>query len=110
MLGATAELTLVSRSIKAPEEPNNAEKDLSHDRYSQSGRPYFGLIFINYACGKAKGLPEQGCVDELSCSCFAGAAVGITAAPFAELNNPPFLIATTLGTMCAFLLACSRAA
>jgi malonate transporter and related proteins len=25
--------------------------------------------------------------------------------PFAELNNPPFLIATTLGTMIAFVLA-----
>jgi len=22
--------------------------------------PYFGLIFIGFACGKAKGLPEQG--------------------------------------------------
>jgi malonate transporter len=22
--------------------------------------PYFGLIFIGYACGKAKGLPEAG--------------------------------------------------
>ena len=24
--------------------------------------PYFGLIFIGYACGKAKGLPESGLV------------------------------------------------
>jgi malonate transporter and related proteins len=22
--------------------------------------PYFGLIFIGFACGKAKGLPDQG--------------------------------------------------
>ena len=22
--------------------------------------PYFGLIFIGFACGKARGLPEQG--------------------------------------------------
>ncbi len=22
--------------------------------------PYFGLIFIGFACGKVKGLPEQG--------------------------------------------------
>jgi len=22
--------------------------------------PYFGLIFIGFACGKAKGLPESG--------------------------------------------------
>jgi len=25
--------------------------------------------------------------------------------PFAELNNPPFLIATTLGTVSAFVIA-----
>jgi malonate transporter len=25
--------------------------------------------------------------------------------PFAELNNPPFLIATTIGTVSAFVLA-----
>jgi malonate transporter len=33
---------------------------------------------------------------------------GITSkTPFAELNNPPFLIATTLGTTIAFALAVS---
>jgi malonate transporter len=37
----------------------------------------------------------------------AGAVLfGITSkTPFSELNNPPFLIATTLGTMIAFILA-----
>jgi malonate transporter len=36
----------------------------------------------------------------------AGALFGITSkTPFSELNNPPFLIATTLGTMIAFILA-----
>jgi len=27
-----------------------------NDRYPQSGLPYFGLIFIGYACGKAVAL------------------------------------------------------
>jgi malonate transporter and related proteins len=71
--------------------------------------PYFGLIFIGFACGKAKGLPEQG----LAWMNFFLLYVSLPAllfgimskTPFAELNNPPFLIATTLGTATAFVLA-----
>ena len=71
--------------------------------------PYFGLIFIGYACGKAKALPESG----LAWMNFFLLYVSLPAllfgimsrTPFAELNNPPFLIATTLGTMIAFALA-----
>lgn len=62
--------------------------------------PYFGLIFIGFACGKAKGLPEAG----LAWMNFFLLYVSLPAllfgimsrTPFAELNNPPFLIATTL--------------
>ena len=64
--------------------------------------PYFGLIFIGFACGKAKGLPEQG----LAWMNFFLLYVSLPAwlfgimskTPFDELNNPPFLIAATLGT------------
>jgi malonate transporter len=71
--------------------------------------PYFGLIFIGFACGKAKGLPEQG----LAWMNFFLLYVSLPAllfgimskTPFAELNNPPFLIATTIGTSAAFVLA-----
>src|ERR1700692_4036566 len=71
--------------------------------------PYFGLIFIGFACGKAKGLPESG----LAWMNFFLLYVSLPAllfgimskTPFAELNNPPFLIATTCGTMSAFVLA-----
>src|SRR6476660_9095445 len=71
--------------------------------------PYFGLIFIGFACGKAKGLPEQG----LAWMNFFLLYVSLPAllfgimskTPFAELNNPPFLIATTLGTASVFVLA-----
>ena len=71
--------------------------------------PYFGLVFIGYACGKAKGLPEQGLAWMnfflLYVSLPALMFVITSKTPFEELNNPPFLIATTLGTMTAFALA-----
>lgn len=71
--------------------------------------PYFGLIFIGFCCGKAKGLPEQG----LAWMNFFLLYVSLPAllfgimskTPFEQLNNPPFLIATTLGTVSAFALA-----
>jgi len=59
--------------------------------------PYFGLIFIGYACGRAKGLPEQGLAWMnffLLYVSLPALLFGIMAkTPFAELNNPPFLIA-----------------
>jgi malonate transporter and related proteins len=71
--------------------------------------PYFGLIFIGFACGKTRGLPESG----LAWMNFFLLYVSLPAllfgimsqTPFAELNNPPFLIATTLGTVSAFVIA-----
>src|SRR6185369_17933219 len=71
--------------------------------------PYFGVIFVGFACGKAKGLPEAG----LAWMNFFLLYVSLPAllfgimsrTPFAELNNPPFLIATTLATIAAFVLA-----
>lgn len=71
--------------------------------------PYFGLIFVGYVCGKVKALPESG----LAWMNFFLLYVSLPAllfgimsrTPFAELNNPPFLIATTLGTMIVFALA-----
>src|ERR1700746_4215997 len=70
--------------------------------------PYFGLIFIGFACGKAKGLPESGLAWMnfflLYVSLPALLFVIMSKTPFAELNNPPFLIATTLATSSAFLV------
>jgi predicted permease len=71
--------------------------------------PYFGLIFIGFACGKTKGLSESG----LAWMNFFLLYVSLPAllfrimsdTPFSELNNPPFLIATTLATISAFVLA-----
>ena len=71
--------------------------------------PYFGLIFIGFACGKAKGLPEQGLAWMnffLLYVSLPALLFGIMAkTPFEELNNPPFLVATSLGTAAAFSLA-----
>lgn len=71
--------------------------------------PYFGLIFVGYVCGKVKALPESGLAWMnffLLYVSLPALLFGITSrTPFAELNNPPFLIATTLGTMLAFALA-----
>jgi malonate transporter len=63
--------------------------------------PYFGLIFIGFACGRSKGLPEAG----LAWMNFFLLYVSLPAllfgimskTPFEELN-PPFLIATTPGS------------
>ena len=71
--------------------------------------PYFGLIFIGFACGKTRGLPESG----LAWMNFFLLYVSLPAllfrimseTPFSELNNPPFLIATTLATVSAFATA-----
>jgi predicted permease len=75
--------------------------------------PYFGLIFIGFACGKTRGLPESG----LAWMNFFLLYVSLPAllfrimseTPFSELNNPPFLIATTLATVSAFVLAMAAA-
>lgn len=71
--------------------------------------PYFGLIFIGFACGKTKKLPEAGLAWMnfflLYVSLPALLFRIMSATPFSELNNPPFLIATTLGTVSVFVLA-----
>jgi malonate transporter len=71
--------------------------------------PYFGLIFIGFAYGKAKSLPESGLAWMnffLLYASLPALLFGIMSkTPFSELNNPPFLIATTLGTVIAFAIA-----
>ncbi|MBI5131826.1 MAG: AEC family transporter [Rhodopseudomonas palustris] len=71
--------------------------------------PYFGLIFVGFACGRLKRLPENG----LAWMNFFLLYVSLPAlffrimskTPFEELNNLPFVLATTLGTACAFFLS-----
>lgn len=71
--------------------------------------PYFGLIFIGFACGKTKRLPEAG----LAWMNFFLLYVSLPAlffrimskTPFEQLNNLPFVIATTTATATAFFLS-----
>ncbi|OQW57074.1 MAG: malonate transporter [Proteobacteria bacterium SG_bin9] len=70
--------------------------------------PYFGVIFIGYACGRLKSLPEAG----LAWMNFFLLYISLPAlffrilskTPFEQLNNVPFIFATTAGTALAFLL------
>jgi malonate transporter len=107
MLEANGRINLRrGRSVQDVDGANSDEKDIAlMVDILNLALPYFGLIFIGFACGKAKGLPEQG----LACMNFFLLYVSLfgimSKTPFAELNNPPFLIATTLGTASAFVLA-----
>ena len=71
--------------------------------------PYFGVVFIGFACGKLKRLPDAGLAWMnffLLYVSLPALVFGIMSrTPFSELNNPPFLVATTLSTMAAFTLA-----
>src|ERR1041384_1119157 len=108
MLGASRGINLAAADLPdAVPRAENARKDLlPMIDILNLALPYFGLIFIGFACGKAKNLPESG----LAWMNFFLLYVSLPAllfgimsrTPFSELNNPPFLIATTLGTATAF--------
>jgi hypothetical protein len=110
MLGVNERINLALGRLICRRTPKGAnKKTLSVVDILNLALPYFGLIFIGFACGKARGLPESG----LAWMNFFLLYVSLPAllfgimsnTPFAELNNPPFLVATTLGTISAFVLA-----
>jgi hypothetical protein len=71
--------------------------------------PYFGLIFVGFVCGKFRKLPETG----LAWLNFFLLYISLPAlffrilarTPFEQLNNLPFMIATTCATALAFTAA-----
>lgn len=71
--------------------------------------PYFGLIFIGFVCGKFRKLPETGLawlnffLLYIALPALFFRTMAIT--PFEQLNNLPFVIATTCATALAFVLA-----
>lgn len=71
--------------------------------------PYFGLIFLGFLCGKLKRIPDTGLawlnffLIYVALPCLFYRILAKT--PFNELNNVPFVVATTLGTFCAFIIA-----
>src|SRR5438445_2283315 len=78
-------------------------------RYSQPRASLFRLDLHRLCLRQDQGLPEAG----LAWMNFLLLYVSLPAllfrimseTPFSELNNPPFLIATTLATVSAFVLA-----
>ena len=75
--------------------------------------PYFGLILIGFICGKVRNLPESG----LAWLNFLLLYIALPAlffrtlarTPFEQLNNLPFVIATTSATALAFMVAAALA-
>ena len=71
--------------------------------------PFFGLIFLGLLCGKLKQIPETGLawmnffLIYVSLPCLFYRVLAQT--PLEQLNNPPFIVATTLATGTAFALA-----
>jgi malonate transporter and related proteins len=71
--------------------------------------PYFGLIFLGLFCGKLKQIPETGLawmnffLIYVSLPCLFYRVLAQT--PLEQLNNPPFIVATTAATAAMFALA-----
>jgi malonate transporter and related proteins len=71
--------------------------------------PFFGLIFLGYACGRWKRIPDTG----LAWMNFFLIYVALPAlfyrilalTPLDEINNPRFIVAATLTTACIFALS-----
>src|SRR5436305_13345584 len=71
--------------------------------------PYFGLIFIGYACGRLKKIPDTGLawmnffLIYVALPCLFFRVLAKT--PLQELNNIPFVLGTTLSTYAAFAVS-----
>jgi malonate transporter and related proteins len=71
--------------------------------------PYFGLIFLGFACGRIRSIPDQG----LAWMDFFIVYMALPAlfyrilakTPFEQLNNAPFILTTTLGTFLVLALS-----
>jgi malonate transporter len=71
--------------------------------------PYFGLIFLGFACGRYRGIPERG----LAWMDFFIVYVSLPAlfyrilakTPLDQLNNPRFILTTTLSTFLVLALS-----
>ena len=71
--------------------------------------PYFGLIFLGYACGRLQDIPDRG----LAWMDFFILYMALPAlfyrilaeTPFEQLNNVPFIVTTTLATFLVLALS-----
>jgi predicted permease len=71
--------------------------------------PFFGLIFIGYACGRFARIPYVGLTWMNFFVIYIALPVLfyriVSRTPFEQLNNLPFIAATTLATFAAFALS-----
>jgi malonate transporter and related proteins len=71
--------------------------------------PYFGLIFLGFACGRYKSIPDRGLawmdffIVYLSLPALFFRILAKT--PFEQLNNARFILTTTLGTFLVLTLS-----
>jgi malonate transporter len=71
--------------------------------------PYFGLIFLGFACGRFKGIPDRGLawmdffIVYLSLPALFFRILART--PFEQLNNVRFILAATLATFLVLVLS-----
>jgi predicted permease len=71
--------------------------------------PYFGLIFLGFACGRFKSIPDRGLawmdffIVYLSLPALFFRILART--PFEQLNNVRFILAATLGTFLVLVLS-----
>jgi len=71
--------------------------------------PYFGLIFLGFACGRFKGIPDRGLawmdffIVYLSLPALFYRILART--PFEQLNNGRFILAATLATFLVLVLS-----
>lgn len=71
--------------------------------------PYFGLIFLGFACGRFRGIPDKGLawmdffIVYLSLPALFFRILAKT--PFEQLNNGRFILAATFGTFLVLLLS-----
>jgi malonate transporter len=71
--------------------------------------PYFGLIFLGFACGRYKAIPDRGLawmdffIVYLSLPALFFRILAKT--PFEQLNNARFILATTLSTFVVLILS-----
>ena len=71
--------------------------------------PFFGLIFLGYACGKLKSIPDTGLAWMNFFIIYVALPVMfyriLAQTPFEQVANVPFIVATTLATLFAFAIA-----
>ena len=71
--------------------------------------PFFGLIFLGYACGRFKPIPESGLAWMSFFVIYLALPVLffriVSKTPFEQINNLPFVVATTLATLSAFVVS-----